>query len=398
MIKPNYSDKIKHWSLDREMVFLNHGSFGATPTAVLQKQNEYRMQMESEPVRFMVRELEDLLWQSKTALGNFVGASAEDLVFVPNATTGVNIVLNSLKFNAGDELITTSHGYGACVNALHWFAQKANAKVVVADVPFPIADKQQVIDAVMNCITPKTKLLMIDHITSATGIIFPVEEIVPLVQAKGIDVLVDGAHVPGHLDLNIEKLNAAYYTGNCHKWICSPKGSAFLHVRRDKQGPIKPLSVSHHYDVPNSGGKLWSSHFFWPGTHDYTNFISVKDAIEVMGKIFPGGWDELKKHNRKLCVDARNMLHQKTGYELPAPENMIGNMSTILMGMTTNPPFGFNYIHPLQQKLFAEYNIEIPVITFNKNNPRLWFRISAQAYNNMQQYEYLAEVLKEVQG
>ncbi|MFI5135267.1 MAG: aminotransferase class V-fold PLP-dependent enzyme, partial [Chitinophagales bacterium] len=263
---PSYSPLKEYWLLDSETVFLNHGGFGACPIPVLQKQDEYRKQMELQPVKFMVRDLEEMIWNSKEALGNFIGAKAEDLAFVLNATLGANVIFNSLRFEEGDELLTTNHAYGACLNAMKWFGEKQKAKVVIAEVPFPISSSDEVFEAIMKKVSAKTKLVMVDYITSPTGILFPVKKIVDALSHRGIDCLVDGAHAPGQVPLNIDQLGAAYFIGNCHKWICSPKGSGFLHVRKDKQHLIHPTSVSHIYDKKEKPERLWSNRFFWYGT------------------------------------------------------------------------------------------------------------------------------------
>jgi isopenicillin-N epimerase len=390
---PGYSPLKKFWCLDEEVVFLNHGSFGACPLPVLQKQDEWRLRMERQPVRFMVRELEQNLWEAKTALGKFVGAQPENLAFVNNATLGVNTILNSMPWNEGDEVLTTNHGYGACLNALHWFAGRNKACVTVAEIPFPILSPQQVTQAIMDQVTSRTRLVMIDYITSPTGLLFPVKELVSRLGERGIDCLIDGAHAPGQIPLQLDDLNAAYFTGNCHKWICSPKGSAFIYVRKDKQPLIRPLSVSHTYDRPVEEGRQWSSQFFWPGTSDYSAFLCVKEAIEWMGNLFPGGWPELMHHNRRLCLDARKMVAEKTGIALAAPEEMIANLSSFDLGVTSMPAFGFNFISPLWNRLYDEYKIELPVLPWRKENPRLLLRFSTQCYNSMEQYEYLAAAL-----
>lgn len=394
---PSYSPLIKHWQIDRQIVFLNHGSFGACPVQVLQKQNEYRSRMEAEPVRYVLRELEDLLWASKESLAGFIGAKAADIAFVNNATAGVNTVLNALHFNAGDELMMTNHGYGACNNAMKWFAEKSGAKVVTAEIPFPVQFPEEVTAAILKTVTPRTKLVMIDHITSPTGIIFPVKEIVAMLNEKGIDTLVDGAHAPGMIDLNIDEIGAAYYTGNCHKWICSPKGSAFLHVRKDRQQLIHPMVISHLYDK-NAGEKRWSSHFFWPGTSDFTAYLCIKDAIEFMSTLFPGGWKELREHNHSLTLKARKYIAEELNLPLPAPESMIGALSAISIGKGEVPAVTFNYISVPQEKLWKEFNIEVPVFVWNVAHPRLWLRFSVQAYNSMDQYEYLAGAVKKIIG
>lgn len=393
---PTYSKHSAHWLLDSEIVFLNHGSFGATPKFILEKQNQYRAQMEAEPVRFMIRELENMVWETKTSLGNFLGAQPEDLAFVPNATYGVNTILNSLEFNEGDELLTHNHAYGACFNTMKFIAEKRKAKMVVAEIPYPLTDENEVVEAILKSVTPKTKIAMIDFITSATGVVFPIEKIVKALQERGVDVLVDGAHAPGMMDFSIDKIGAAYFTGNCHKWICTPKGSAFLHVRKDKQKFISPLTVSHTYDVPDAQEKLWSSHFFWPGTNDFTAYLCIKDAIEYFENNFEGGWKGMRNYNHSLCLQARKLISEKTGLPLTCPENMIGNLSNIFIGETELPPFGFNYIHPIQEKLFQQYKIEVPVFIWNNKHPRTWLRISVQAYNSIEQFDYLAEALKEL--
>jgi isopenicillin-N epimerase len=393
---PEYSSHAKHWSLDPEIVFLNHGSFGATPTKIIERQNQLRQRMESEPVRFCVRELEDLYRSSLYKLADFVGAKRTNLVFMKNATMGVNTVLHSLQFKAGDALLMHSHAYGACANALRWYAERNKLEIKVADIPYPVQSPDDVAEAFMKAVTPNVKFALIDHITSATGIIFPVEKIVPALQAKGIEVLVDGAHAPAQLELDLELLGADYYVGNCHKWICSPRGSALLYVKEEKQKKISLLQISHHFDKPVREEEKWQAGFFWPGTDDYTSYCCVGDAIDFFEANFEGGWKGIRKRNRDLCLSMRKMLAEKLGTTLPAPEEMIANLSNIYLGEAELPPYGFNYISPLQEKLYSGYKIEVPVFTFNRAQPRQWLRISTQLYNSEAQYEYLAQALAEI--
>lgn len=393
---PAYSPLKKHWLLDEQVVFLNHGSFGACPIPILQKQDEYRTMMERQPVKFFIRDLEEMIWSSKEALAKFVGADAVDMAFVPNATLGVNTILSSLAFEAGDELLTTNHGYGACVNTLKWHAQKWKAQVVTADVPFPVSSPEEVIAALLSKVTSRTKLVMIDYITSPTGLLFPVKEIIDELNRRGIDCLVDGAHAPGQIPLNLHELGAAYFTGNCHKWICSPKGSAFLYVRKDRRHLIHPISIGHTYDKSENKDRLWSNHFFWLGTDDYSAYLCVKDAIDFMGSLFGGGWSELMNHNRQQCLQARKRIAEITGIPLPAPEDMIVNLSTFDLEDTQMPASNFNYISPLWEKLWSEYSIEMPVLPWNQQRPQLMFRISSQCYNSMEQYEYTAAALRAI--
>ena len=221
----------ENWLLDPSVIYLNHGSFGATPKVVLAKQQEFRRRIEKEPVLFLVRELEPLMDAVRTDLGQFIGATLDDLAFVPNATSGVNAVLRSLEFSRGDELLVTTHEYNACRNVLDYIAARSGARVKAIDIPFPIRSPQKVIDAVMRSVTSATRLLLIDHITSQTALIMPVRQIVAELNARGIDTLIDGAHVAGQLPLDIRAIGCAYYTGNLHKWVCAPKGAGFLYVR-----------------------------------------------------------------------------------------------------------------------------------------------------------------------
>ena len=389
---PSYSKHIEHWSLDRNMVFLNHGSFGATPTKILELQQKYIYQMEAEPVRYMIRELEPLWWEAKEKTAHFLGANPSNLVFVKNATMGVNTILHSLNFESGDEVLTTNHAYGACMNTLHQYAKIKKFNVVVASIPFPFKDEEEIIEALVQKITAKTKLLMIDHITSATGTIFPIEKIIKLFEEKGIEVLVDGAHAPGMIHLELEKMGASYYVGNCHKWICSPKGSAILHVRKDKQEKIHPLQYSHIHDRKNGSDDEWSAQFFWPGTDDISAYLCVPEAIKYMGNML-GSWEELRNNNKQLIVNARNLLSKTLSTDLPVPEKNIGFISNILIGKGELPEKYFNNITLLQETLFQKYKIEVPIFVFNKDNPRLWVRIATQVYNSMEQYEYLAEAI-----
>jgi len=242
------------WALEPGCIFLNHGSFGATPRAVLEAQAALRAELEAQPVRFLARELLDRLDGVRETLGPFVGAAPEGLAFVTNATTGVNAVLRSLELGPGDELLTTDHAYPACRDALHYVAGRTGARVVAAPVPFPLQDEAQVVEAVLARMTPATRLALIDHVTSPTALVLPVAALVEALQARGVDVLVDGAHGPGMVPVDLDALGAAYYTANAHKWICAPKGAAFLWVREDRRDGVVPpvVSLGGEMDWPRS--------------------------------------------------------------------------------------------------------------------------------------------------
>lgn len=393
---PSYSAHEIHWNHDKNTVFLNHGSFGSCPTRILDKQNQIKTQTESDPVKALTEDFESVYNENKEALARFTGCNANDLVFIKNTTMGVNTLLHSLSFNEGDEILTHSHAYGACLNVLKYYAERSRCKLIIADIPFPITHEDEITTPLLNAVTTKTKLVLLDHITSATGIIFPVEKLTQQLESRGIEVLIDGAHAPGMLDLNISSIAASYYTGNCHKWICSPRGSALLHVRKDKQHKIRPLQISHYHDLYEGTDRHWSAQFMWPGTDDYSSYFMVKDSIDYMQTLL-GSWDLLRAHNRKMCLEARKMIADRIGVELPAPDTMIGHLATLLAENKPDlPKTLFNMNAPLKKKLFEEYRIQIPVFLFNANQPRMWIRISVQAYNSMEQFNYLADCLEDI--
>jgi len=385
-------DLARHWTLDPGIDFLNHGSFGACPRPVLEAQAELRARMERQPVRFLARELEGLLDEARGALAQFVGADPDDLAFVPNATSGVNTVVRSLVLEPGDELLTTDHAYNACRNALAWHEPRG-AKVTVARVPWPIAGPEQVVDAVLGAVTERTRLVLLDHITSPTGLIFPVAEMVRRLGERGIDTLVDAAHAPGMLPLDLRELGAAYYTGNCHKWLCAPKGAAFLYVRRDRQASIRPLTISHGANAQRPERSRFRLEFDWGGTDDPTPFLCVPHAIRFLAGLFPGGWQELRERNHELALRGRTLLCSALKAPPPAPEQMLGSLASVPLPDQAGPPLRGAFWHPLQKALLEKHRIEVPVMVFPAF-PKQLVRISAQAYNSEEQFARLASALR----
>lgn len=371
----------QHWTLDPQITFLNHGSFGATPRVVLDKQNEYRAQLEREPVRFFVRELEPMLDAARNELATFLGADPQALAFVPNATAGVNAVLRSLDLDKHDELLVTTHEYNASRNTLDYVAALSGAKVVVAEVPFPIASSDVVVERVLDKITDRTRLLLIDHVTSQTALVFPVERLVRELSARGIDTLIDGAHAPGSLPLDLRSLGAAYYTGNLHKWVCAPKGAGFLYVRENRRASVRPAIISHGANAMRSDRSRYLLEFDWTGTFDPSAWLCVPDSLRFMAGLFDGGWPEVMRRNHELVLRGRDVVCNAMQIDKPAPDDMLVSMAAIPLPETAG--------HAVQDRLLFEHDIEVPIMPW----PQPLLRISAQVYNTIEDYEKLASAL-----
>jgi isopenicillin-N epimerase len=381
------------WTLDPGVAYLNHGSFGACPRPVLEHQAALRARLEREPVDFLDRDLAGLLAGARRALGSFVGADPEGLVFVPNATTAVNAALRSWDLKPGDEVVTTDHAYGACRKALDVIASRRGATVRVARVPFPISHPGEVVDALLGAVTLRTRLVLLDHVTSPTALVFPIGEIVPALRERGVECIVDGAHAVGMLPLALDRLGAACYTSNAHKWLCAPKGSAFLHVRADLRDRIRPLVVSHGRD-PSSEAVRFREEWDWTGTVDPTPFLAIPKCLEVLGGLLPGGWPELMLRNHALALRAREILAEALGVEPPCPEAMVGSLAALhLPAAQPESP-----VARLGTKELAAWTRERGV--------EAWFfpwacaggaivRVSAQLYNREAEYRTLATLLLE---
>ncbi|HEV8310017.1 MAG TPA: aminotransferase class V-fold PLP-dependent enzyme [Methylomirabilota bacterium] len=386
-------DVAKLWGLDPAVAFLNHGSYGACPRAVLDVQRRLVEEMEAEPVRFLSRELEGRLDAARASLAAFLGADADDLAFVSNATAGVNTVLRSLSFAAGDEILVTNHAYNACRNAVEAVAARAGARAVVVAVPFPLDGSDRVVEAVLPRVTSRTRLALLDHVTSPTGLVFPIGRLVAELAARGVDTLVDGAHAPGMVPLDLRAVGAAYYTGNGHKWLCAPKGAAFLHVRRDRQASIRPLSISHGANSPRTDRSRFRLEFDWTGTSDPTPYLCLPEAIRYLGGLLPGGWPELMARNRTTARAAREVLCAALGVPPPCPEGMLGSLASMPLPDGPGPPPGRGHFYdPWPDALLDRYGIEVPVMTWPASPKRL-LRVSAQLYNTPADYERLATAL-----
>lgn len=376
---------------------MNHGSFGACPRVVLEAQQELRERMERQPVRFFVRELPGLLDEAREQVAAFVDAESAGFAFVRNATAGVGAVLRSLAFAPGDELLTTNHAYPAVRAALDYVAAGSGARVVVAELPWPGIDDDAICEAVLAAACERTRLAVLDHVTSPTALVLPIERLVAALAERGIDTLVDGAHAPGMLDLSVRRVGAAYYTGNFHKWVCAPKGTAMLCVREDRRAGLHPLSISHGYRFPATERSRYQLEFDWTGTDDFTACLTVPRALEVVGGLLPGGWAEVRAHNHELVVRGRETIATALGLPIPCAATMVGSMATLpLPDGDGTPPSSPLYADPLHTALAAR-GVEVPVIPWPAS-PRRQLRISAQLYNQQADYVHLAEQLTELLG
>ncbi len=395
MLARPMNDPRSHWTLDPAVTYLNHGSFGATPRAVLAAQQHLRDRMERNPMQFLLREWEALHDEARAALGAFLGAHPDDLAAVPNATAGVNTVLRSLSLSPGDELLVTDHEYNACANALRAVAERAGATVVVARVPFPIRDPDEAVGAIVERVTARTRLALVDHVTSQTALVLPIERVVRELRARGVETLVDGAHAPGMVPIDLDALGTGYYTGNLHKWVCAPKGAAFLHVRRDLQPHVRPLSISHGANSPRADRSRFRLEFDWTGTCDPTAFLSMPEALRFMGSLLPGGWSELREKNHALALYGRGVLCEALGCDEPAPAAMIGSMACVPLPDALVMPSSCDALacDPLQWRLLRERGVEVPVIPWPDEGHRL-LRVSAQVYNRPEEYDALAGALR----
>jgi isopenicillin-N epimerase len=393
------SELAVHWALDPAVRFLNHGSFGATPRPVLAAQDSWRERMEREPVAFFAHDLEPALDEAREALGAFLGADPDDLAFVTNATTGINIVARSLALEPGDDLVLLDHAYPAARNALQAVADAAGARLVIARIPFPDVTPDAARAAVLEAVGPRTRLVMLDHVTSPTALVLPVAQIVAELAERGIETLVDAAHAPGMLDVDLDAIGAAYTTGNCHKWMCAPKGSAFVHVRRDLQDRVRPLVISHGASSPRTDRSRFRLEHDWTGTLDPTPWLCVPAAIAFGSGLLPGGWAELRDHGHDLALAARDLLAGAVDGPATASDAMIGAMVSAPLAPTNEPRPEGTYADRVHAALL-EAGIQVaisPWPTDPDGGPwRRLVRVSCAPYVGLDDLQALAAALRSV--
>lgn len=387
------------WTLDPGVTFLNHGSFGACPEVVMAIQRDLRDRLERQPIAFMDRELPGLLDDARRRVGAFVGADPDGLAFVANATTGVNAVLQSLPFAPGDEIVTTDHEYNAVLATLAGIGRRSGTRIVVARLPDPAAADDAIVERIVAAVTDRTRLAVVSHVTSTTALILPIERIVRALGARGIDTLVDGAHAPGMVPLALDAIGAAYYAGNGHKWLCGPKGSAFLWVRSDRRDRVHPTVVSHGANDPRTDRSRFRLEFDWVGTSDPTATLALPAAIDWMSGSDPGGWPAVMAANHALAIEARDRLAAVLDVTPTIPDAMIGSMAAVpLPGAWSDAQAAH-----LHDRLIDEDRIEVPITTWPVRGARerpdaapsaALIRVSAQRYVELDDIERLVAALR----
>jgi len=364
--------------LDPDVHFLNHGSFGACPRPVFDVYQNWQRELERQPVEFMGRRYHGLMNDSREHLAQYINAAPEDLIYVPNATYGMNIVARSLDLQPGDEILSTDHEYGAINHLWTFICEKTGAKLISQPITLPIVSDEQVLEQLWAGVSPRTKVISISHITSPTAVTFPVEAICKRARDAGILIVVDGAHAPGQLDLDMEAIGADFYTGNCHKWMCAPKGAGFLWVRRDHHAMIDPLVISWGWQ-PDS---TLVSHNQWQGTQDIAAYLSVPAAIEFMQQ---HDWHEVRQHCHQLALETRQRI-----IELSGKPTLIHKDGFVQMFAAELPQTD---AESLKTTLLNDYHVEVPFLTWGS---RTMVRVSVQAYNIQTDLDALVQGLRSV--
>jgi len=380
----------RHFLLDPGTVFLNHGSFGACPAEVLQAQHVLQLEMERNPVEFLGRRSAARLGAARDRLAAFLAARPEDLVFVTNSTTAVNVVARSLDLGPGDEIVTTDHEYGACDATWEWVAGRAGARLVRAEIPLPF-DRGSFADRLFAAVTRRTRLISLSHITSGTALVFPVAEVCRRARAAGIPTLVDGAHAPGQVELDLAALGADFYAGNCHKWLCAPKGAAFLWARPEHHARLDPPVVSwglagdfaaHPAIAAVTGTTELERRLLWQGTRDITPFLAVPAALAFLERI---AWPALRTERHGLVVETRDRVDAVTGLEPIAPPDDLALMAAIALPECDG--------ERLQLALRERHRIEVPV---TGQGGRRFLRVACHAYTTRRDADALVAAASEL--
>ena len=365
------------WALDPDLAYLNHGGFGATPISVLAEQQTFRAALERNPVRFLVHDLPGLLDGVRARVAAFLGADADGLVFVDNATTGTQTVIAQMCLQPGDEVLATDHGYPAALTQLRRATEAAGAVLRIVPVPLPALSREQVAGAVLAGLTGRTRLVVVDHVASCSGLVFPVEEIAAECRCQGVPVLVDGAHAPGMLPLDLGRLGADFWVGNLHKWVSAPKASAAFYVAPQWRERIQPLVASHGL------ADGYRPAFDWTGTRDPSAVLAVPAALDFFGR---AGWDAVRAHNNALARQGAALVAERLGTSPPDADGLAGSMRLVPLP----EPLAEADARALEGQLLREHGIVVPITS---HGGWRWLRLSAQLYNTLGDYERLAGAL-----
>jgi isopenicillin-N epimerase len=368
--------------LDPEVIYLNHGMAGACAVPVFEEYQHWQLELERQPAVFLARRAEALLAEARCSLASFLGCSDDEIVYFPNPTTALNVVARSLDLKPGDEILSCDHEYGAMDRTWRFICSRRGAHYIQVPIPLPLSTPEQVLNLIWDGISERTKAIFLSHITSPTAIRFPVEEICARAREQGILTIIDGAHVPGQIDLNLDLLAADFYSGACHKWLCAPKGTSFLYARRDVQHLLEPLVVSWGWEADEPGTSRFVDHHEWQGTRDIAAFLSVPAAIEFQRK---HDWSTVQKRCHALALSLRQRLLEllDTAELTPAGEDWFIQMFSVQLP-AVDP-------YDLQKRLFVEHNIEVVAYYWNQL-PLL--RVSIQAYNDTTDCDALVHALR----
>jgi len=377
--------------LDSEITFLNHGSYGACPKPVFEAYQKYQTDLEIHPVQFMQNEVFNLLDISRESLSHYVNCDKDDLIFVSNPTQAVGTIINNILINSGDEVLSTNLEYGSCDRMWTYDSVQKGYKYIQAEINLPIEDKETFLNQFWSFASPQTKYVFISQITSTTGMILPIPEIITEAKRRGIKIIIDGAHVPAHIPLNIKELDPDYYTGALHKWLCCPKGISFLYVKKEHQEGIQPMLKSwgwgEEYEqfkssIQSHSPSRFINVFQWQGTTDMSAFFTVPEAIQFQKD---HDWDSVRSRCFNMIIEARNRITEITKLPKICPDNWLGHMATILFPIEDTIAF--------KKTLYDDYQIEMPVMSHNEHTA---FRISIQGYNSEADIDHLINTLEEL--
>ena len=375
---PELNDLKQQFLLDPTIIFLNHGSFGACPEAVFAVYQDWQRRLERQPVAFLGREYDALMDTARSALASYLHAAAANLIFVPNATIGLNTVARSLPWQPGDEILTTDHEYGAMDLTWDFISRQSGARIIRQPVPLPLVDDAAWLDSFWQGVSPRTRAIFISHISSPSALTFPITELCQRARAAGILSIIDGAHVPGHIPLDLQALDPDFYSGNCHKWLCAPKGSAFLYARADQHETLAPLVISWGW---NDAGSFVSRNQ-WQGTRDIAAFLSVPDAIAFQAA---HDWDSIRQRCHELALQTRERINALTGLPALSDAAHFGQMVSVRL-----PEMD---MAALKTRLYDQYRIEVPLVM---HHGELLLRVSFQAYNSADDADALLAALEEI--